>query len=207
MGKHKNLVSGIGSTKQTISYYDNWANNYDKTLKKWGYQAPSKTSNILKSYLIYQPKNILDLACGTGLFAQEIATIYSKFTIDGIDISKKIISQARIKKIYRKIYCFDFNKKILIDIKYDLIACIGAMTYSKDPKKLILDTHNLTKHKGYFIFTHRADLWKKQGFDKLLISLSKKWKVVHVSRPVLYLPNNKDFIDKIKIKIVLLRSC
>ena len=102
IAKHKKLISGIGSTKETINYYDNWACNYDKTLEKWSYRAPSKTTNILRSYLKGQPKYILDLACGTGLFAQEIVKIYPSFIIDGVDISKKIIIQAKIKKSTEK---------------------------------------------------------------------------------------------------------
>ena len=48
------------------------------------------------------------------------------------------------------------------------------MTYTKKPKKLILNVHKLTNFKGFFIFTHRIDLWKKQNYPKLLDSLSKK---------------------------------
>jgi hypothetical protein len=80
------------------------------------------------------------------------------------------------------------------------------MTYTKNPKKLMENIHRITNSKGYFIFSHRLDLWKKQSYDSLLISLSGKWKNIYISRPLLYLPKNKDFTDKIKIRICLLEK-
>ena len=40
MTKPKSLVDGIGNQNVTEKYYDDWATNYDITLKKWKYKAP-----------------------------------------------------------------------------------------------------------------------------------------------------------------------
>ena len=42
MPKIKSLLDGIGNENVTEKYYDNWAINYDQTLKKWNYKAPKK---------------------------------------------------------------------------------------------------------------------------------------------------------------------
>ena len=206
MVKSKDLIKGIGNYKATTKYYDDWSSTYDASLKKWSYRAPSKASLILKTYLTTPPKNILDLACGTGLFAESITNFFPKAVIDGMDISKKILLKAKEKKIYNKLFCSNFDGNFIIKKKYDLTSCIGAMTYTKKPKKLILNVHKLTNLRGFFIFTHRIDLWKKQNYPKLLDSLSKKWNIIFISRPILYLPQNKFFKDSIKIKIVLLKK-
>ena len=148
----------------------------------------------------------MDLACGTGLFGEKLKKIFPKTTIDGVDISYKILEQARKKNIYKKLFCNNFDNNFFFKKKYDLISCIGAMTYTKNPKKLMKNIHRITNSKGYFIFSHRLDLWKKQSYDSLLISLSGKWKNIYISRPLLYLPKNKDFTDKIKIRICLLEK-
>ena len=202
----KSLISGIGGYSQTKTYYNNWSSDYDKTLKKWDYKAPIKTVKILKKNLSYEIFNVLDLACGTGLFAEEILKQFPKLIIDGIDISSKIISVAEKKKIYNKLKCLNFDKRFLFKQQYNLVSCIGAMTYSKDPERLILNIEKITKRKGFFVFTHRLDLWKKQNFINILEKISKSWKVVSISNPILYLPKNSDFLDKIKIKIVLLQK-
>ena len=42
MTNFKSLVSGVGNLSKTSKYYDDWAENYDETLKLWNYQAPKK---------------------------------------------------------------------------------------------------------------------------------------------------------------------
>ena len=71
MPKTKSLLDGIGNENVTEKYYDNWAINYDQTLKKWNYKAPNKAVKILGKVKV-KFDNILDLACGTGMFAEEI---------------------------------------------------------------------------------------------------------------------------------------
>ena len=198
MTKFKSLVYGVGSYSETNKYYDDWSKTYDQKLFKWNYKAPYNSVLILKKFLSKSPKNLLDLACGTGLFAKEILNIYPEINMEGIDISKKILQKAKEKKIYKKLYCFNFDKNMKVKKNYDLISCIGAMTYTKDPKKLLTNIYKFTKKDGYFIFTHRTDLWEKQNYSKLLIDLDKKWEKIYLSRPLLYLPKILILIIKLK---------
>ena len=205
MVKLKSLVEGIGNYTDTNKYYDQWSTSYDKTLLEWNYRAPKKSSLILQSHIKKKIKNILDLACGTGLFCEELIKVYPKSLIDGADISKKILQQAKIKDIYNDLININFDKKFFFKKKYDLVSCIGALTYTKNPKNLFMNIHDIINPKGYFIFSHRVDLWKKQNYSDLLIDLSTKWKLIFLSRPILYLPKNSEFTNKIKIKIALLQ--
>ena len=50
-----------------------------------------------------------------------------------------------------------------------------------------------------------VDLWKKFNFDKILKNNSE-FDLVYKSRPLNYLPQNKDFKSKVKIRIVLLNK-
>ena len=206
MIKFKSLINGIGNYKETNKYYDKWAINYDSKLLSWNYRAPLKSALILKSHLVKPPKNLLDLACGTGMFAEQILKFFPNISIHGIDISKKILLKAREKKKKKKLSCCNFDKNFLTKDKYDLISCIGAMTYTKNPNNLLTNILKLTNKNGFFIFSHRTDLWEKQNYTQLLFDFRKKWKKVKVSRPLLYLPKNPDFENKIKIRIALLRK-
>ena len=84
---------------------------------------------------------------------------------------------------------------------------IGSMTYCKNFDKLFEIVKFYLKKKGIFIFSHRLDLWLNQDFDKILQKFSKDFKILNISRPYNYLPLNKDFKNKIKIRIVLLQKC
>ena len=206
MTNFKSLVSGVGNLSKTSKYYDDWAENYDETLKLWNYQAPKKSIKFLKETLNIKPKNILDLACGTGLFGIELKKIYPKSNIYGSDISKKSLKISSGKKIYIKLKNKNFEELHYFNTKFDLISLIGSMTYCKNFKKLFANINKNIKKKGFVLFTHRVDLWKQQDFFNILKTYQKTFKITKISRPLNYLPLNKDFKNKIKIKIVLLQK-
>ncbi len=206
MTNFKSLVSGVGNLSKTSKYYDDWSENYDETLKLWNYQAPKKSIKFLKETINIKPKNILDLACGTGLFGIELKKIYPKSIIYGSDISKKSLKISSGKKIYIKLKNKNFEELHYFSTKFDLISLIGSMTYCKNFKKLFANINKNIKKKGFVLFTHRVDLWKQQDFFNILKTYQKTFKITKISRPLNYLPLNKDFKNKIKIKIVLLQK-
>jgi len=201
MGK---LLKGIGNSKEIRNFYDNWSDTYDKSLNEWNYKAPRQAALILKKYSIRKPRFLLDLACGTGLFAQEIKKIYPTIICDGTDISKKIINISLQKGLYRYLYLSSFEKNINSDDDYNVVSLIGGMTYCSNYQLLFNHVYNYLKNKGFFIFTHRVDIWEKFNFDEFLKLNEDKFEIIYKSKPLKYLPENKDFGNKIKIKLVLL---
>ena len=199
----KSLRKGIGNRKDIENYYDDWSSSYDETLNKWNYKAPLQSANILKRYVKTKPKYLLDLACGTGLFVEKFLRFFPDCICDGSDISKKILDISKKNGKYRNLYKKSFEKKLKIVNKYNIISLIGAMTYCQNHQSLFkLVSYYLAKN-GYFIFTHRVDLWRELKFDNVLKSLID-FELVHKSKSLNYLPKNKDFSSDIKIRIVLL---
>jgi len=117
MGK---LLKGIGNSREIKNFYDKWSNTYDKSLNQWNYKAPRQAALILKKFLENKPKYLLDLACGTGLFAQEIRKIFPTIICDGTDISKKIMNISLQKGLYRNFYLSNLNFCFLADRDNDL---------------------------------------------------------------------------------------
>jgi len=203
MGK---LLKGIGNSREIKNFYDQWSDTYDKSLNEWNYKAPRQAALILKKYTKNKPKYLLDLACGSGLFAQEIIKIFPSIICDGTDISKKIINISLQKGIYRNLYLSSFEKNIESDVDYNVVSLIGGMTYCTDYQILFKNAYDYLKNRGYFIFTHRIDIWKKFNFDEFLIFNEDKFEIIYKSKPLNYLPNNKDFGSKVKIRITLLKK-
>ena len=206
MIKTKSLVHGIGNASKTKIYYDLWSNEYDMTLNKWNYQAPKKSANLLLKKVKNKPRYILDLACGTGLFGSELKKLYKDSLIYGSDISKKSLKIAAQKNIYHFLVQQNFEKKYTFGRKFDLVSIIGAMTYCKNFDKLFSNIKFYLSTNGYVIFSHRIDLWKSQKFDDKLAEYNYFFKICTVSKPYNYLPLNKDFQNKIKIRLVLLQK-
>ena len=201
----KSLRKGIGNKKDIEKYYDNWSSSYDKTLYQWDYKAPLQSVNILKKYIKTKPKFILDLACGTGLFIDKYLRAYPDCICDGLDISRKLLNISKRNGKYRYLYKKSFENKIKITNKYNVVSLIGAMTYCGNYQLLFkLVSYYLSKN-GYFIFTHRVDLWRELKFDNILEKLTD-FDSIYISRSLNYLPKNKDFGSDIKIRIVLLKK-
>ena len=135
MTKPKSLVDGIGNQNVTKKYYDDWATNYDITLKKWKYKAPLKAVSVLLN-IRKKFDHCLDLACGTGMFGEEIKKQFKNITLDGCDISSHSLKIAKKKQIYRKLIKNSFEKKMNFSHQYDVVSMIGSMTYCKKPKVL-----------------------------------------------------------------------
>ena len=203
MTKIKSLLEGIGNQNETEKYYDEWSINYDQTLKNWKYKAPIKAASVLYKIKSNIKLN-LDLACGTGMFAEELKKKYNKIIIDGCDISSLSLKISKQKNLYRKLVKKSFEKKIILNQKYDSVSMIGSMTYCKKPKLLFQLVSHYLKKNGIFIFTHRIDLWERQDFDGLILNFKEKYNLRLKSRPLNYLPKNSDFSDHIKIRIAVL---
>ena len=197
------LLKGIGNSQSVKKYYDSWSSEYDQSLHQWNYKAPKQSVKILAQFIKKKPKYLLDLACGTGLFTEELLKEFPDCICDGSDISPKIINISKNKKIYRRLFTSNFEKRIAVKSKYNIVSLIGAMTYCQDQQKLFQNVSSYLEDKGYFIFTHRLDLWEKFNFDNLLTKQTN-FDVTYKSRPLNYLPQNKDFKSKVKIRIVLL---
>ena len=202
MGK---LLKGIGNSKEIKKFYDDWSNTYDLTLKEWGYIAPSHSTRILKKKLTKKPKYLLDLACGTGLFVEKFKKIFPKCICDGSDISKEILEISNSKGLYRNLYQTSFENKINLKNRYDLVSLIGAMTYCSNHNLLFKLVNSYLIKGGLFIFTQRIDLWDKLKFEDTINNLGN-FKKIYKSRPINYLPKNKDFGQDIKIRIIVLQK-
>ena len=202
MGK---LLKGIGNSKEIKKFYDDWSNTYDLTLKEWGYIAPSHSTRILKKKLTKKPKYLLDLACGTGLFVEKFKKIFPKCICDGSDISKEILEISNSKGLYRNLYQTSFENKINLKNRYDLVSLIGAMTYCLNHNLLFKLVNSYLIKGGLFIFTQRIDLWDKLKFEDI-INNQGNFINIYKSRPINYLPKNKDFGQDIKIRIIVLQK-
>ena len=102
-----------------------------------------------------QDKNseIIDIGCGTGLSGQEI--ILKGFNnIDGSDFSKKMLEEAKLKKIYQSLFTLDLNKNnFKLDKSYDAIIAAGVISPNHAKPECLKNCFNYLKPNGIIIFS------------------------------------------------------
>lgn len=138
-----------------VDTFDVFAPDFEGVLKKLEYKVPA----YVKEYLIefYGRKNmeklqILDAGCGTGLCGKEIKKILPQSLIYGIDLSEKMLDEARKKNIYAVLE------------KADLSDCLSAFASGFD----------LIVSGDVFTYFGRLD----SLFEKLCFSLKKNGRIV-----------------------------
>ena len=82
--------------------FDFYAENFENSLiDNLDYRVPKEIKNLLSKKLKKSLGSILDLGCGTGLVGLELKNNFSY--LEGIDLSKAMIEEAKQKKIYNKL--------------------------------------------------------------------------------------------------------
>jgi len=103
------LTAASGGVPQDIEVdyirglFDEFAGRFEATLlDKLGYSAPKQVVQFLQEHGANDAKDVLDLGCGTGLMGAELAAPERR--IDGVDLSERMLAQARAKGIYNELH-------------------------------------------------------------------------------------------------------
>ena len=103
------LGGGSGNSREV---YEDWAPSYERNLQQdYGYIAPQLAAEAFAAHCPDTDTRILDLGCGTGLVGQALAA-HGFRQIDGLDISPKMLDEARAKQIYGELMIGDVTQPI-----------------------------------------------------------------------------------------------
>lgn len=110
--------------------FDAFASSFDKVLDKLQYRAPSLCSALVGE-LYGKPEarlDILDAGCGTGLCAPFLSP-FAK-SLDGVDLSPKMLEQAQARGGYRALYAAELTAWLSDHpAHYDLIVSADTLCY------------------------------------------------------------------------------
>ena len=113
------------------------------------YQSLGDIGNILKS------KTILDLGCGGGILAEELA--YKGAKIKAIDQSKQLINiakkRAKDKGLSIDYECTDINKIHKLGFRFDIIICLEVVEHVLDLQDFLTNAYKCLNRNGLIIFS------------------------------------------------------
>lgn len=114
--------------------FDHFADNYELVLKRIGYRTPRELRNLTGDV----KGTLVDLGCGTGLVG--VAYQAAGTRLIGVDISEKILEQARSKQLYQELINDDivhFCQTRLAEYKPALITAADVFCYLGDLSTVI----------------------------------------------------------------------
>ena len=148
--------------------FDVFAPDFDAVLADLHYRSPQDIASLLAAFFsknILQKKQILDLGCGSGLCAQEIAAKLPNGCFTGIDISGGMLREAQKKNIYnRLIKCNIFDCDKILKQRFDIVVAADVLTYFGELKKFFAVVRKMLPQGGVFAFTVSENMVNQKDF-------------------------------------------
>mgnify|MGYP001343014639 CR=1 FL=1 len=134
--------------------FDQFAADYDTRMRgRLGYAAPGILRD-LAAYLIDPDArfDILDLGCGTGLSGTAFKPIAKRLV--GVDLSPRMLEQARALKIYDTLIAGDVEAlPVDADGPFDMVIAADVLVYLGDLQTLFAAVRARLKRDGLWLFT------------------------------------------------------
>ncbi len=146
--------------------FDNYAERFDTHLQKvLLYDIPGKLVTLLLRHMpAGEKKNVLDLGCGTGLIATEIAPHAQQLV--GVDLSAKMLEKARARNLYQRLERSDLLGMMQGEkaASHDLVIAADVFVYVGRLEEIVAEVKRLLTPGGMFAFSTEA-LEDAQGED------------------------------------------
>jgi SAM-dependent methyltransferase len=195
-----------------MSIYKNYAKYYDLLYTDKNYVKEAKYVNDIISKHSKKHKNILELGCGTGIHAIELAK--SGYWIDGIDLSKGMLQKAtkridNLPKTLASKLSFslgdirNFRNKKKYDIVISLFHVTSYMTTNHHVEEMFKTANIHLKKDGLFIF----DCWygptvlTDRPVERIKNLENKEIKVIRIAKPEIF-PNENMVNVNYEISII-----
>lgn len=197
--------TGLGAYSKdaegAVQLYDEWADDYEKCLVSWGYEAPRRVAALLKERGVPADGAVLDLGCGTGMSGIGLVEAGLVGAHVGVDISPKSIGLANEKKIYKGGgFVGSLEEPLSAEVAahgpFDAVICVGTLSYVHNFNVFWAECMKVLKPGGLLVATHRDSFWDDDMDDCQTAAaqfvVSKEWRCDHVSGPMPYMPENPE---------------
>lgn len=128
------LAGGPSPERASDNYvqatFDRFAGTFDEVLTGLDYRAPALCAALLDSLLGAPEANhaVLDAGCGTGLCGPALLPYAS--TLDGVDLSPKMLEKAALRNCYRRLDAAELTAWLAAHPdSYDLIVSADTLCY------------------------------------------------------------------------------
>lgn len=157
------VLTGQASSQAPVSYvskvFDDYADRFDQHLQEvLEYHIPAVIGKELKQLRVADKSawRILDLGCGTGLVAKELAPMAASLV--GVDLSEKMLLKAETRQIYHRLIKADLLSMTQQEAaaSYEVVTAADVFVYLGQLDKIVSEVSRLLIADGLFTFSVEA---------------------------------------------------
>jgi len=146
--------------------FDSFAASFEAKLQKLSYRAPALVGAMLERSGVEprQHLDVLDAGCGTGLCGAIVAPFAR--TLIGVDLSEKMLAQARDKKLYRTLVKAELTEYLRdCSEAFDLIVSADTLVYFGSLQGAVSAFARALRPNGMLVFTLEHAIGDPAGLD------------------------------------------
>jgi ubiquinone/menaquinone biosynthesis C-methylase UbiE len=167
---------------------------------------PEHYTRLARRFQPWRGKNLLDVACGSGVWLRAAAKFGALPA--GVDISQVALDVCRDVLPQADLHCGPAEKLSFPDQRFDFVSCLGALEHFIDPQSALREMIRVAKPNAKFLLlvpnseflpmrlglyagTHQASVREEartlEGWQELFESVGlcvdKRWRDLHVLSP------------------------
>jgi ubiquinone/menaquinone biosynthesis C-methylase UbiE len=155
--------------------FDSWSRGYDRSILQKIFFKPSH-DKLLSIAKIQEGSRILDIGCGTGLFARRIAVEYPNVEVVGLDLSEGMLLKARAN-------CAGLDQIRLVQgdsehlpfesNSFDLVTCVHSFHHYPHQALVVREMFRVLKPDGQLLIVdgNRDQWWGWLVFDLVVTTI------------------------------------
>jgi len=162
-------------TADAKKQFDRWSRRYDRDLLQVFFFRPAH--RMLLSHLTDADQRILDLGCGTGMFAAAVLEHFPQTLVWGMDLSDGMLrqSQERCAAALGRLHLVqgDSMRLPFCDDAFDVITCAHSFHHYPVQERVVAEMHRVLRPGGKLLIIDgdRDGLWGRLLFDVLVVAV------------------------------------
>jgi predicted TPR repeat methyltransferase len=147
--------------------FDDYADQFDEHLVKvLGYRAHTALAGHLAEVAPRRFRSALDLGCGTGLCAPQVAQLADRLT--GVDLSRQMLDRAAARRLYQRLVQADITQHLQeTSDSHDLVLAADVFIYIGELAPIFSGARRLLEPGGVFCFSVEVAAPECSSFELL----------------------------------------
>ena len=164
----------LASPEDNVAYYRGFAPSYDTGfVQEMGYRYPMAIAEAYRRQATALDVPVADIGCGTGIVASELGLAPDQ--IDGMDISSEMLTLARQKNLYGRLFEVDLTGDLsAIENGYGAVVSAGTFTFGHLGPAPLRGLLRIARSGALFIAGVNRAHFEKEHFAETLDGMTKR---------------------------------